>query len=290
LITLSNAFLSVLVSPLGAELQSILDVDGHEWLWQGDPTFWSGRSPLLFPVVGRSVDGRVRISGRDYDMPPHGFARTSTFTCLSHEATRCRFMLQADERTRAVYPFAFRLEMTYALEGATLRMEARIENCDVKEVPFSFGFHPAFAWPLPGCAGRAHHVHVQRPFPAQMWRPDADGLLAPIQQVSPFIDGSLNLSPELFEAGAMVFDAGEGGAVRYGVEGRSTLELRYQDLPHLAFWTKPGAPFLCIEPWHGLPPLTGASSDLLDRPGILMLQPQQCRVFTLELALKREMA
>src|SRR5690349_16870655 len=72
---IENAFLTVDVSPLGAEMQAIATPDGRNWLWNGDAAFWSGRSPVLFPIVGKAPDDTLLIDGKPYPMGQHGFAR-----------------------------------------------------------------------------------------------------------------------------------------------------------------------------------------------------------------------
>lgn len=74
-VRLVNDQLAVEIDPLGAELQSIISRDGTSCLWNGDPAFWAGRAPLIFPVVGHCRDGMVDIEGKAYPMEPHGFAR-----------------------------------------------------------------------------------------------------------------------------------------------------------------------------------------------------------------------
>ena len=61
--SIKNQYLTVTVSELGAELQSVLGADGTEYLWQGDPAFWTGRSPILFPFVGRLTDKKYWVQG-----------------------------------------------------------------------------------------------------------------------------------------------------------------------------------------------------------------------------------
>ena len=84
--TIANDQLTVEVAPLGAELQAVTDKAGRNWLWQGDPAFWAGRSPLLFPVVGKHRDCMVLIEGRHYPIKPHGVARTSSFALVEQAA------------------------------------------------------------------------------------------------------------------------------------------------------------------------------------------------------------
>lgn len=122
-IRLRSADLEADIATVGAELMG-LRYRGQDLLWSGDPGVWASRSPILFPVVGRVRDGEITVDGRTYPMPQHGVARVSAFTVAERTACGCRLMLMDDPATRAHYPFRFRLELAYAVEGAILTVEA----------------------------------------------------------------------------------------------------------------------------------------------------------------------
>lgn len=64
-IILKSNQLTVVVSTKGAELQSIQKTDtGAEYLWQGDPTYWNRKAPVLFPIVGRLKDNQYTYKGQ----------------------------------------------------------------------------------------------------------------------------------------------------------------------------------------------------------------------------------
>ncbi|HEV2560177.1 MAG TPA: aldose 1-epimerase family protein, partial [Microvirga sp.] len=250
-ISISNGHLQAEIATLGAELVRLRDVDGRDLLWDGDPAVWAGRSPLLFPVVGRLTGGEIIVDGRTYPMPKHGIARTSRFNVDQNDEAGCQCQLVASEATRAHYPFDFSLAVTYRLDGETLRVTASVRNRDSVPMPASFGFHPAFRWPLPyGSSRAAHRIEFEAAEPAPIRRLK-DGLLDPVPQATPVQGRVLALSDALFEADALIFDQLASRRLRYGVEGGSSLLVEFPDLPHLGIWTKPGAGFLCIEPWQG---------------------------------------
>ena len=58
LYTVKNDKLSLTVSDMGAEMQSLLSCDGTEFLWQGDPAYWTGHAYIMFPICGRLTDGK----------------------------------------------------------------------------------------------------------------------------------------------------------------------------------------------------------------------------------------
>ena len=126
-VRIANDHLAAAINPFGAELSSLKDAEGRELMTNADPAFWTGRAPLLFPVIGVTRDG-IRLNGKHYPMAKHGFARHSMFELVTHEPTRAVFSLGDSEETRTSYPFAFRLEVEFRLEDATLlRVKRRVQ-------------------------------------------------------------------------------------------------------------------------------------------------------------------
>ncbi|MCV9999868.1 aldose 1-epimerase family protein [Pararhizobium sp. YC-54] len=271
-VRIENEHLTVDISSLGAEMQAITSRDGRAWLWSGDATFWSGRSPILFPIVGKAPGDTVSIDGKTYPMAQHGFARRSEFSLAASTPAMCRYELAASEATRPVYPFEFSLAVEHRLDGHTLTVAAEVGNRDVKAMPFGIGFHPAFVWPLPGAAGQPHAVTLDNGAEPPLVRVQA-GLLDSAVLPSPFQGGRLELDPAMFDADAMIFPEGAGTGLAYGAKGGPSLRFQFDNLPNLALWTKPGAPFLCIEPWHGMAARTGGSNALDERPYTVTLEP-----------------
>jgi galactose mutarotase-like enzyme len=271
---IANAQLSVDISSLGAEMQAVTTADGRPWLWNGDASWWNGRAPILFPMVGRAPDNKFTIDGKSYEMGQHGFARRSEFTLAASNDASCRYELAASDATRAVYPFEFLLSLTYRLEGQKLTVSAEVENRDTRPMPFGLGFHPAFLWPLPNAAGRFHTITLDNGAEPALVRLKG-GLVDPQKRASPFKAGKLVLDWSQFEADAMIFPEGAGSGLVYAAEGGPSLKFAFENLPNLALWQKPGAPFICIEPWHGTAAEAGGSDDLAKRPYSLTLQPGQ---------------
>ncbi len=269
IVTISSPALSARISPLGAELVRLQNRDGLDLLWDGDPAFWTGRSPLLFPIVGEVKGNRIRVAGVTYEIGRHGFARTSTFALASSGAAHCTWRLEASAATRRHYPFDFRLDVTYRIEGAALYMTAAISNTDDGVMPASFGFHPALRWPLPyGKPRAAHEIVFERDEPAPVRRP-VDGLLSAAQYPTPVRDRRLVLHDGLFEDGAIVFDRLASRSLVYG----ELVRVAFPRMPHLGIWTKPGAGYVCIEPWQGHASPEGFDCELADKPGMIAIMP-----------------
>src|SRR6478735_481283 len=136
LVTIANGALTARINPHGAELWSLTDPQGREYMTDADPAFWTGHAPLLFPIVGALNGGRYRIEGAEYALPKHGFARTSRFELAEHGEHGAQFRLAESEATLAVYPFRFEFEIAFALTGATLSMVATVRNSGAGPLPF----------------------------------------------------------------------------------------------------------------------------------------------------------
>ena len=285
---ISSGDLTATINPLGAELWSLRDHAGRELMTDADPRWWTGRAPILFPFVGRCRDDRYRLNGHEYEMPQHGFARRRPFSLEEHSEARAVFRLEADAETRLAYPFEFSLEISFELEGASLAITARVANEGDAAMPFSFGFHPAFAWPLPyGGAASGHRIIFERPEPAPLRKVDrATGLIASETRPSP-VDGDLLVpSFAMFEGDALIWDQLESRSLLWGAPGAPNLRIAFPDMRWLGVWQKPGAHYLCIEPWAGMADPVGFIGDAWGKPGIMCLQAGETRDFRLRLSLE----
>ncbi|KQM90325.1 aldose epimerase [Sphingomonas sp. Leaf22] len=275
-VILTNGTLTVAVEPLGAELHSIKDRQGRELMTNADPAYWTGHAPILFPIIGAVQGDEYRVDGTTYPMAKHGFARRRKFTKVAHSDTFVRFELTDDEETRAVYPFAFMLHVEHRLEGATLHTEVTVTNSGDRDLPASIGFHPAFAWPLPYGRPRADHRMVFSNAEVGTVAAIADnGTIAAERRPDPVVDRVLTLTDDLFARDALVFDPVRSSWVRYGAEDGPQLRVDFPGMPKLGIWTKPGASFVCIEPWDGIADPEGFAGDIFDKPGINRVSPGQ---------------
>ena len=283
--SIAGGGLRATISQHGAELCALADDRGRHVLWPGhDP--WPRHAPNLFPIVGRLKHDRLRHAGRDYRMTQHGFARDRAFTWLDATPTACRLELRDDAASRAIYPFAFRLEIAYAIDGDTLAITFSIDNPGDTVLPASFGAHPAFRWPLvDGIAKDAHMLEFAADEPSPIRRVAA-GLLLAERLPTPIQGRTLPLHDGLFAHDAIILDTPASRWVRYSAPGAPVVKVSWDaGFPHLGIWARPDAALLCIEPWHGMSSPEAFDGDFIDKPGLMLIPPGASRQATHSIAI-----
>ena len=285
-VAIASEDLTAEIDPLGAQLSLLRDGLGRDLLWNGDSGVWKGRAPLLFPIVGALVGGSYRLNANTYRLPRHGFARERRFEVIGSTAASAEFELAADQATLEVYPFRFALQVKFALDGPTLAVTARIRNTGDEPMPASFGYHPALRWPLPFGRERSRHfIEFERDEPAPARRLDSDGLLTPVPHPTPVSNRRLGLADSLFQNDVIIFDAIRSRSLIYGADQGPRLRINYPAMPYLGVWTKPGARFICIEPWHGVADPEGFSGNFDAKPGVFVVPPGADRSFEMSITL-----
>ena len=274
--------LAARVDTLGAELVSCRREGGPEYIWTGDPAYWAGRNPLLFPVVGNLRDGKVRIGGREYAMARHGFARRREFVLEGRGEDWVRLVLSADPDTLAMYPFPFRLTVEQRLEDGGFSTAVTAANTGSAPMPFCLGAHTGFRCPLE--AGERFEDY-ELVFPQKETCPSLalrEGLLDRDRAIPCLEDTDvLPLDYRWFdELDTLIFEglASKRVTLRSRRSGRG-VTVRFDGFPMLAFWTAPGkrAPYLCIEPWHGCAAAWQEGPEFTDKAHCITLAPGERR-------------
>lgn len=251
---LENNDLRVSIHPKGAELTSIYHKpSGIEHLWQADPTVWSWHAPNLFPVVGGCLHNQLLIEGESYPIERHGFARQSTFETAESTASHAIFSLRSNASTRVHFPYEFEFQLLYELTGPRLTVTYRVVNRDDKTVYFSVGAHPAFAVPF---HVNEHYedyfIEFDRPEPLTTHLLSSAGYFTGETEVIPTDGRRLPLTKHVFDRDALVFkDLLSRRVVIRSDKHEHSVAVEYPAFPYLGLWAKPGAPFVCIEPWLG---------------------------------------
>ncbi|MDJ0275294.1 aldose 1-epimerase family protein [Sphingomonas sp. 2R-10] len=286
-VVLTNGVLTATIDPLGAELHSLKDAAGRELMTDADPAFWTGHAPILFPIIGALQDDTYRVDGEAYTLGKHGFARRRMFAKVAQNDVSVRYELTDDAGTRAVYPFGFTLHVEHRLEGATLHTAVSVTNTGDRDLPASIGFHPAFAWPLPyGYDRTAHRMVFSDTEVGTVAAIAANGTIAAERRPSPLDGRVLHLTDALFADDALVFDPVHSDSVTYGAADGPQLRVDFPGMPKLGVWTKPGAAFVCIEPWDGIADPEGFTGNIFDKPGIHRVAPGQSHRAAMSVTLK----
>ncbi|MBT2186311.1 aldose 1-epimerase family protein [Sphingobium nicotianae] len=269
MIDITGDGLSATINPLGAELWSLSDGTGRRLLHDGDPAIWVGRAPLLFPIVGGLRDDSYRLDGLRYSMARHGVARRQSFDLVAQEPDRALFRLTDNEATRVAYPFAFQFDAEFSIDGASLTMTLSATNAGEADMPVSMGYHPAFAWPLPyGLPRTDHRILFDAAEPDTLCLLDSTGLIATDDRPSPVDGRMLALNDDIFAQDALIWRHPRSRGCLYGVPGGPNLRVDWSEMPSLGIWTKPGATYVCIEPWDGIADPQGFAGEIWNKPGI----------------------
>lgn len=283
-VVISSGDLAARIDPLGAELVSLTDASGAEWMTDADPAFWTGHAPLLFPIVGRLNGDVLRVNGREYPMKQHGFARRMDWELCDAGPDAVTFQLAESGESLAQFPFRFALSARFNVVGSTLGMAVEVSNPGDVVLPFAFGFHPAFAWPLPGGGGKGGHAIIFDQEESQDILRLSEGGLVARHEPTPFAARRLVLDPALFAADALIWDQIASRRIAYRSPAGPWLEVAH-NLPMLGIWQKPGANFICIEPWAGHADPAGFAGEFVTKPGITLLPPGAARTFRMDVTL-----
>lgn len=274
--TLQNELLTIGISSKGAELQTVHhSINGLEYMWSGDPAFWGKKSPVLFPIVGGLKNNTYLYKDKQFTLGRHGFARERLFTVTEQTATSIRFMLEADEESRKLYPFDFRFSVVYSLHSNRLTVRYEVENTGHAPLFFSVGAHPAFAVPLTKeTVFTDYYLQFSHEETAGIWPLSSDGLIK--ETPVPYLENTdrLPLTKELFYGDALVFKRLRSNSIsilnRHNKHG---VKLGYEGFPFMGIWSAKNADFVCIEPWCGIADHVSASGNLADKEGIHSLAP-----------------
>ena len=273
--TLENDRLLIEVADRGSELVRVYDKKNErEVLWDGNPAVWPKHSPLLFPMVGQSYNNVYHHEGNEYEMPSHGFAWTSNFTFTKEEG-ELQAVLTSSEESLARYPFPFRLTVTHTLSDNKILISWKVENTGDKTMLYNIGAHPAFFMPE---GKKSSDMYLRFPGKEELhyFRIQADGSNCALPEeviTMPLLDGCIKITEDFWDKGVYIFEG----------QGIEELSLLHEDktpyvnvyckgFPQVGVWTKPSAPFVCLEPWHGRCDNHGYQGELKDKSGILTLE------------------
>ena len=274
--TLQNDILTVQVSDIGAEIHSVKRED-CEYIWVGDPAFWSSHAPLLFPVCGRFFEAKYTHEGKTYEIPCHGFIRKAPLLLECVNDTSICFRVESTEETKKIYPFDFVLKIWHVLEGESITTRFEIENTGASVLPATVGGHPGFNVPLGG-KGKFEDYYLEfgKPCTPNQIEISPRGLFTGKKTAYPLEEGNiLPLSHKLFEIDGIFLSRMDSTVTLKSAKSARAVTLEYPDMPYLGIWHPSAceAPFVCIEPWCGLPGYDGEMEDITTRHDMFHILP-----------------
>lgn len=273
---IENENLRVCIDDYGAELKSIFGKKHQvEYLWQGNPNFWARRAPILFPIVGKLKDNTYKYKNHDYQLSQHGFARDMIFELLANDDTKISFILKSNDATRVAYPFEWTLSVIYQINDNKLSVSVEINNTSsANDMWFSVGFHPAFNVPLGQETNEqnTYFLEFNKDITATKRLLD-NGVLSNSFEIG--IENSrIPLENDTFLRDALIFqDLKSNEITLHSENSERGLIFSFDGFPYLGIWSKPDAPFVCIEPWHGIADTTDHDGNLVNKEGIKSLKP-----------------
>ena len=286
LTTITKDGLTATINSMGAQLMS-LKVDEAEYLWQGDPEFWPRRAPVLFPIVGCLIDDAAESAQGPVRLKRHGIARLYDHEVAEKTGSSVTFELTSTEETRAAYPYDFRLNMTYAVDGTSLAQTFEVTNTGGVDLPFTLGGHPAFNVPVPGSGEEAfddYKLVFPKKWTASVPKIDDAGLHDFSQMTTLFEDSDeMDLSHALIdELLTIVFCDVPGNRVSLvGKKSGHGVELEFPGFDYLGVWSASStAPFVAIEPWHGCASAYDEGDRFEDKRDTIVLAPGESTALT----------
>lgn len=282
--TLHHNGLTAVTESCGGELVSLRDSSGTEYIWSGTAPYWSGRNPVLFPIVGRLADGgKVRFGEKTYEMAQHGFARRRDFAVTAQGEDFITFTLREDAESLKLYPFPFALHITHRLTDKGFVTEYAIENTGESPMPCCIGAHTAFRCPLnEGEKFSDYEMVFDEAETAAMLLLNQDNLISATDR-EPCLNNSdrFTLDYSVFaRLDTMIFEGlkSTGVQLQHKTTGRG-VRMDFAPFPMLAFWTQGAqeAPFICIEPWHGCAAVDDEDGAFESKRHCMVLAPKEVK-------------
>lgn len=271
---IENEHLKLSVRSSGAEMISLRDKwNDLEYIWQGDPEHWARRAPVLFPIVGKLTDHKYVAEGKEYVLPQHGLARNLIFNLEEEKPLSLKWKLETAEETLKDYPYRFELLITYILQDRTVTTVYEVKNQDDKDIYFSIGAHPGFNIPVYDYESfEDYYIEFEKAETSKRHLLK-DGLFT--GETEDLLNNSktLDLNYKLFEQDAIVLK--DHKSRRLCLKSQKSgyrLDLVFDGFPYLGIWSPgDGAPFICLEPWHGIADTVDSSRDFTRKEGIIRL-------------------
>lgn len=264
MVTLKNNVMSVEISEKGAEIRRVT-VNGEERLWSGDPAFWTGTAPVMFPICGGLPEDKFTYAGKEYTLTKHGFAKSMGFEVENQNGLSATFLLKSNAETLKMYPWKFEFRITYSLKGSRIKIDYDVKNLSNDTMYVSPGAHEAYA-----CPEGIEDYDVIFEKKETLYSCALDGNLISEKRIPIIKDtDTLPLYYSFFAVDALVFKdlKSRFATLRNRKTGKCT-SVSFDGFDYFLLWTKPGAGYICMEPWTGIPPMVGSNKDITEKEGI----------------------
>ncbi len=275
--TIKNDKIEVSVEDLGAQMRSIKDATGKEYLWQGDEKYWNGSAPNLFPYIARLTEGKYILKGRTYEMPKHGFLRNSVLKLKEKTQTKMVFSLTDSEETYRMYPYHFEIKVKYELFENELKVSYNVANKDKKVMYFGVGGHPGFQVPVEKeLSFEDYFIEFAKGTDMKRVGMSEDCFVTGKDEAFPLEENRrLYLHHNLFDDDAIILKDAPSKVVLASEKGSARIEMETSHLEYWGIWHKPAsdAPYVCIEPWSSLPSKKDIIEDLEKQDNLVSLKP-----------------
>ncbi len=271
--TLKSGDLTARVDTVGAELISLCKA-GREYIWNGDPTYWNGHNPTLFPVIGFLKDDKTRFDGKEYSIPKHGYARKTEFSVIGMNDRSITLQMTDSEETLKGFPFHFSLQITHRLTDDGYETVYLVENPNDRAMPFMIGAHTGLLLPFSeGSSFEDHTLIFEHPESNVTRFVAVNGkLIEDPVGTADYLDGSdrLALSYDLFDEDALMLTGLVSRRIALLDQNGKGVGMEFEGFDALGVWTPPGkkAPFLCLEPWNGINAFVNESGEFAKKPFI----------------------
>ncbi len=264
MVTIKNEFITAKFNTLGAELKSLV-CDGKDYLWCSDPEWWGKSAPLMFPICGGLMDDEFNYKGKTYTVLKHGFAMNCEWEVEEQSESSVTFLLKSDDSSRAQYPFEYELRLVYTLVGKQLQVRNEVKNMGGDTMYFSIGSHEAYATPE-----GVEEYELLFPQKETLYAYELVGNYIGCKRTL-IVDGSdrLPLKKEYFSIDALVFpEIVSRSVILQKKDASKAVRVEFDGFFNLMIWQKCGAPYVCLEPWNGIPDFLESDKDFTKKPGI----------------------
>lgn len=271
--SLENEKVKITISDYGAELHSIIGKKrGTGYLWNGDLKYWKYRAPHLFPIVGKLVDDKYKVDGKEYELPAHGFARISQFRVVSKSYDSITFELKYSDRTLLIYPFKFLFQVIYQLKENKVNVIYKVINLDEKEIYFSLGAHPALMCPIEETEKfEDYYIRFNKHENSYILCFDNEKYFVHDKKKNFMRNNIIKLRKESFKNEALVFDDLVSDQIVLQ-SSKYSVRIEWKNFPNIAIWSPANdAPFVCIEPWLGHADYADFRGEFKDKEGVVSL-------------------